>query len=106
MDHTSPPAGPFTCPRCQSTVTAPILAAAGFCVTCNARTLPPEGTPSITCPRCGMTSYHRTDIAEGYCGNCHDWTSTGAAESDDAMAVTFGPRLPSRGAMAGGAGGP
>jgi hypothetical protein len=97
----------FTCPRCQSTITARPLVAAGFCVTCGTSTQPPEGTPSITCPACHMTSYHPVDIAEGFCDNCHDWTSTGAAESDDAMCVDFAvPRPYGRGARAGGAGGP
>src|ERR1035441_10031743 len=107
MDHDRSRRGPFICPRCQSTIAAPLLVAAGFCVTCNAYTRPPVSTPSVTCPACHMTSYHRTDIAEGYCGACHDWTGTGAAESDDAMAVTFGESpLPSRGATAGGTGSP
>ena len=107
MDHDRSRPAPFICPRCQSTIAAPLLVAAGFCVTCNAYTRPPVSTPSVTCPACGMTSYHRTDIAEGFCGACDAWTSTGAAESDDAMCVEFAvPRLPSRGATAGGAGGP
>jgi len=109
MDHDSPRAGPFTCPRCQGVITGRLAVAAGFCVTCGDCTRPPVSTPSFTCPRpeCGITNYRPADIAEGFCAACDAWTGTGAAESDDAMAVTFGgPRPHGRGARAGGAGGP